>query len=252
MAIILLHYDDLTGEMMFEMIALDADDTLWDNEIYYTQAKDEFVQKLKTYQGDEKAVKERLDEIEEGNVAIYGYGIKSFTLSMIEAAIEISRGGISGKELEAITGLGRKMLSTRVRVFPWTEETLALLAKDWQLMMITKGDVFEQSKKIERTGLLKYFRHVEIVGDKTTAIYRNLLERHRIQSQRFLMVGNSLRSDILPVLELGSKAVYIPYESTWAHEHRVDKELPKDGYYELESLAQLPDLVRRLSRSDRS
>jgi putative hydrolase of the HAD superfamily len=238
--------------MMFEMIALDADDTLWDNEIYYTQAKDEFVQKLKTYQGDEKAVKERLDEIEEGNVAIYGYGIKSFTLSMIEAAIEISRGGISGKELEAITRLGRKMLSTRVRVFPWTEETLALLAKEWQLMMITKGDVFEQSKKIERTGLLKYFRHVEIVGDKTTAIYRNLLERHRIQSQRFLMVGNSLRSDILPVLELGSKAVYIPYESTWAHEHRVDKELPKDGYYELESLAQLPDLVRRLSRSDRS
>jgi len=234
---------------MFEIIALDADDTLWDNEIYYTQAKDEFVQLLKTYHQDENAVKARLDEVEEGNVSIYGYGIKSFSLSMIEAAIEISQGAISGKELEAVAGLGRKMLSTRVRVFPWTEGTLAILAKDWDLMMITKGDVFEQSKKIERTGLLKYFRYVEIVGDKTTAIYQALLERHRIQAQHFLMVGNSLRSDILPVLELGGIAVYIPYASTWAHEHRVDKDLPKDGYYELESLAELPALVRKLSHS---
>jgi putative hydrolase of the HAD superfamily len=234
---------------MFEIIALDADDTLWDNEIYYTQAKDEFVQLLKTYYQDENAVKARLDEVEEGNVSIYGYGIKSFSLSMIEAAIEISQGAISGKELEAVARLGRKMLSTRVRVFPWTEGTLATLAKDWDLMMITKGDVFEQSKKIERTGLLKYFRYVEIVGDKTTAIYQALLERHRIQAQRFLMVGNSLRSDILPVLELGGIAVYIPYASTWVHEHRVDKEIPQDGYYELENLAELPALVRKLSHS---
>jgi putative hydrolase of the HAD superfamily len=234
---------------MFEIIALDADDTLWDNEIYYTQAKDEFVQLLKTYHQDGNAIKARLDEVEEGNVSIYGYGIKSFSLSMIEAAIEISQGAISGKELEAVARLGRKMLSTRVRVFPWTEGTLATLAKDWDLMMITKGDVFEQSKKIERTGLLKYFRYVEIVGDKTTAIYQALLERHRIQAQRFLMVGNSLRSDILPVLELGGIAVYIPYASTWVHEHRVDKEIPQDGYYELENLAELPALVRKLSHS---
>lgn len=233
---------------MFEFIALDADDTLWDNEIYYTQSKEAFVRLLSPYASDGETIKLRLDEIEEGNVAIYGYGIKSFTLSMLEAAIEISQGAISGKELEAIIELGREMLTTRVRVFPWTEETLATLAREWQLMLITKGDVFEQSKKIERTGLLKYFRYVEIVGDKTISTYRTLLERHRISPQRFLMVGNSLRSDILPVLELGGQAVYIPYADTWEHEHRLDRELPKDGYYELENLAQLPELVQRLSR----
>ncbi len=185
---------------MIEFIALDADDTLWDNEIYYTQSKEAFVRLLSPYASQGETIKQRLDEIEEGNVAIYGYGIKSFTLSMLEAAIEISQGTISGGELGAILALGRRMLSTRVRVFPWTEDTLASLAKDWQLMLITKGDVFEQSKKIERTGLLKYFRYVEIVGEKTPATYRTLLERHRIAPQRFLMVGNSLRSDILPVL----------------------------------------------------
>jgi putative hydrolase of the HAD superfamily len=233
---------------MFDIIALDADDTLWDNESFYIHAKEDFVGLLEIYEPDPERVKARLEEIEENNVAIYGYGIKSFLLSMIEAALDISDGLISNEDLEVIIGLGRQMLSSLVQVFPHTEETLAALAQKWDLMLITKGDVFEQNQKIERTGLAKYFRMVEIVGQKTPAVYQALLQRHTIDPRRFLMVGNSLRSDIQPVLALGGQAVYIPYINTWAHEHRVDGELSKDGYYELESLAELPELLERIAK----
>jgi putative hydrolase of the HAD superfamily len=162
---------------MFEIIAFDADDTLWDNEIYYIQAKQEFIKLLASYDNDVEWIERRLDEIEEGNVEIYGYGIKSFTLSMIEAAIEFSRGVISGDELEKIIYIGRRMLNTRVRLFPHTEQVLQELDKKWRLMLITKGDVFEQSLKIERTGLKEYFRYIEIVGAKTASIYNTVFER---------------------------------------------------------------------------
>ena len=235
---------------MIDILAFDADDTLWNNEIYYTRAKEEFVDWLLLYADDGEFVLQRLDEIEEGNVEIYGYGIKSFTLSMIEAAIEISQGLISPEHLEEIISLGRNMLRTPVEIFPHAEEVLARLSQDWEMMLITKGDVFEQSKKIERTGLARYFRHIEIVGEKTSSTYRVLIERHHLNPQRFLMVGNSLRSDILPVLELGGQAVYIPYANTWAHEHKVDHFDTQDGYYEIEHLGQLPELLEqiRLSR----
>jgi len=232
----------------FDIIALDADDTLWDNESFYIQAKADFVALLQRYELSPEQVKARLDMIEEGNVAIYGYGIKSFLLSMVEAAIAISQGEIRGDDLRAVIDLGREMLSSPVKIFPHTEDTLAALSQRWDLMLITKGDVFEQSQKIERTGLAKYFRLVEIVGQKTPAVYRALLKRHNIDPRRFLMVGNSLRSDIQPVLALGGQAVYIPYINTWAHEHRLDGELSKDGYYELESLAELPELLERITK----
>lgn len=231
---------------MYEILAFDADDTLWNNEIYYTQAKDEFANWLRIYEDDGDFVKQRLDEIEDGNVEIYGYGIKSFTLSMIEAAMEISQGMISPEHLEEIISLGRNMLRTPVEVFPHTEEVLAKLSQDWQMMLITKGDVFEQSKKIERTGLAGYFQQIEIVGEKTTPVYRALIQRHYLDPRHFLMVGNSLRSDILPVLELGGKAVYIPYTNTWAHEHKVDHFDTQDGYYEIEHLGQLPELLDQI------
>lgn len=232
---------------MFQIIALDADDTLWDNESLYIDAKQEFVDLLQNYEPDSRLVRSRLEHIEEANVAIYGYGIKSFLLSMIEAALELSDGVISPEHLQRVIGLGRQMLSSSVQIFPHTEETLAALAQKWELMLITKGDVFEQTQKIERTGVAKYFRVVEIVGQKTQDVYRGLLERHQIDPKRFLMVGNSLRSDIQPVLALGGQAVYIPYLNTWAHEHRVEGELSKDGYYELDSLAELPELLEKIS-----
>jgi len=235
------------GYTVFDIIALDADDTLWDNESFYIDAKEEFVDLLQIYEPDTARVKARLEHIEEANVAIYGYGIKSFLLSMVEAALDVSDGLISGEHLQDVIDLGRYMLSSPVQVFPHTEETLAALAQKWGLMLITKGDVFEQSQKIERTGLAKYFRIVEIVGLKTPEVYAGLLQRHKIDPRRFLMVGNSLRSDIQPVLALGGQAVYIPYKNTWAHEHRVEGELSKEGYYELESLAELPALLERIA-----
>jgi putative hydrolase of the HAD superfamily len=236
---------------MFDILAFDADDTLWNNEIYYTQAKDEFVAYLRFYEKDDERIKLRLDEIEEGNVEIYGYGIKSFTLSMLEAALEISQGLIRTEHLGEIIALGRNMLTTPVEVFPQTEAVLAKLAQDWEMMLITKGDVFEQSKKIERTGLGGYFRHIEIVGEKTTPVYRALIQRHRLDPRRFLMVGNSLRSDILPVLELGGQAVYIPYANTWAHEHKVDHFSTHDGYYEVEHLGELPELLEQIRQDEK-
>lgn len=240
------------NEPMFEIIAFDADDTLWENEIYYTQSKGAFVEQLSKYHEDRDWIEQRLDVIEEGNVDIYGYGIKSFTLSMVEAAIELSQGAIGGRELQAVIDLGRHMLSTPVQIFPHTEEVLMELSEKQNLMLITKGDVFEQSIKIERTGLQKYFHHIEIVGVKTTATYRSLFQRYRLDPRYILMVGNSLRSDILPMVELGGHAVYIPYANTWFHEHVDAEDLPHNGYYELEHIGQLPGLLRELYANERS
>jgi putative hydrolase of the HAD superfamily len=232
---------------MIDVIALDADDTLWENEIHYIKAKAEFVRLLGEYHQREEWIEQRLDEIENDNVSIYGYGIKSFTLSMLETAIEISGGRIHGADLERVIALGRGMLTTPVELFPHTRVVLETLSPHWDLMLITKGDQFEQKLKIDRTGLAGYFRQVEIVGEKTPASYHILLERHRIDPQRFLMVGNSLRSDILPVLALGGQAVYIPYANTWAHENDTGSAGRQHGYYELENLGQLPDLINRLA-----
>jgi putative hydrolase of the HAD superfamily len=230
---------------MFDVIAFDADDTLWHNETRYIQAQNRYSQLLSRYHSPEKAA-QRLDEIELQNIRSYGYGIKSFTLSMIEAAIELTDGQITGREVEEILNLGRQMLTARVELFEQTAETLTRLSGNHDLMLITKGDLFEQGRKVERSGLSQHFRYIEIVAEKTAAVYRALLERHRLRAERFLMVGNSLKSDILPVLEIGGRAVYIPYEHTWIHERVVDAEIVRDGYYELEHLGELPALVEKL------
>ncbi len=240
-------FKPLRYRTMLEVIAFDADDTLWHNETRYLQAKSRYSQLLSRYHSPE-GVEQRLDEIELQNVHSYGYGIKSFTLSMIEAAIELSGGEITGREVQEILDLGRQMPIGKVQLFEHAEETVARLSASHALMLITKGDLFEQGEKIERSGLTHYFRYAEIVGEKTAAIYRAILKRHRLNAQRFLMVGNSLKSDILPVLEIGGRAVYIPYEHTWIHERVVDDGVAKDGYCELEHLGQLPALVEELSQ----
>ncbi len=234
---------------MFDMIAFDADDTLWENEIYYRRAKEQFIDLLTPYDNDRERVGSRQDEIEVSNVKIYGYGIKSFILSMLEVALDVSQGSIKADELEVILSIGRQMLDTRVQLFPDCVDVLQELAHDWRLMLITKGDVFEQSLKIERTGLKDFFHYIEIVGTKTNSTYRTIFERYRLDPRRIIMIGNSLRSDILPILELGGRAVYIPYEFTWPHEHIDDQVIPGDGYYELETLQQLPAFIRDLGQN---
>ncbi len=165
---------------MFEVIALDADDTLWDNEYLYSEAKKKFIQLLSEC-SDPEACAQRLDEIEMENVRCYGYGIKSFILSMIEAALELSEGRVAAENIAAILGFAREMLSAEVRLIDGVGETLASLAQNYPLMLITKGDPSEQQRKIEDSGLGVYFRWVEVVADKSPAIYRSILERYGLQ-----------------------------------------------------------------------
>jgi len=231
--------------MKFDIIAFDADDTLWENEGFYRRATEQFLAIFSHYQDEEQA-NQTLDAIERHNVGIYGYGIKSFALSMIEAAITVSSGQASGSEIAQIIQIIKDMLEARVELFEHSEATLARLAEQYDLMLITKGDQFEQERKIQRTGLVKYFRYVEIIGDKSPETYRLLLRKYNLDPTRILMVGNSIRSDILPVLAIGGRAVYIPYEHTWSHEMEIGEQDGDVVYDSLENLGQLVDFISQL------
>jgi len=230
----------------FDVIAFDADDTLWDNETQYTHAKERFAQLLSGYRDPETTIR-HLDETEMENVHSYGYGIKSFTLSMVESALDISGGQVRGSEIQAIIDLANEMLDSEVTLFDHVEETLVNLSADYGLLMITKGDTFEQERKIQRTGLAVYFQYIEIVGEKSAEVYRGILRKYAIDPACFLMVGNSLRSDVLPVVEIGGQAVYVPYQHTWIHETMVDQPIDGEAYHEIEHLGQLPELILDLN-----
>jgi putative hydrolase of the HAD superfamily len=231
---------------MLEVIGFDADDTLWDNEAHYLQAKRACADLLPRKTALEQ-VGRTVDDISIHNAAVYGVGIKSFTLSMVEAAIKLSNGQIQASQIQAIHNLGKRMLAADVVLFDRVSETLAKLSQPFGLMLITKGDLFEQQAKTDRSGLASHFDRVEVVPDKTPSMYRRILEKYTVEPSRFLMVGNPVRSDVLPVLEIGGRAAYIPYEHTWAHERSADDRLPSQGCHQLEHLAQLPALVEMIS-----
>lgn len=231
----------------FEVIAFDADDTLWHNERLYVSAQARFKELLAHYHSPEW-IDERLFQAEMRNLPHFGYGIKAFALSMIETAVDLTEGRISGHDIQAIIDAAKEMLAAEVELLEHVAETIARLADTYALMLITKGDLRDQETKIARSGLGPHFRHVEIVSDKSPESYSRLLKRHAIAPERFLMVGNSLRSDILPVLALGASAVYVPYRLTWAHEVAEPPSAEQPGYYELEHLGLLPGLLDRLEQ----
>jgi putative hydrolase of the HAD superfamily len=231
---------------MFQVIAFDADDTLWENEAYYTGAKQKFASLLSAYETPE-SILHRLDAKEIANIAHLGYGIKSFILSMIETALEVSAGQAPGEVFQGILGLMHAMLAEEVELFPQVVETLAALSKDYPLMLITKGDGVEQERKIARSGIGGYFRYVEVVGEKNETSYRLILDKYRLAPEGFLMIGNSLRSDILPVINLGGLAIYIPQAHTWAHETNVETTPAPGKFFELPHLGELPDLIHKLA-----
>jgi putative hydrolase of the HAD superfamily len=231
----------------FDVIAFDADDTLWHNERLYNEAQARFAQLLSQYHPAEW-VSERLYQTETRNIQHYGYGIKAFALSMIETAVELTEGRVSGQDIKALIDLARGMLTARVQLLDHVIDTIPLIAVSYPLMLITKGDLLDQETKINRSGLGQYFQHIEIVSQKTNQDYQRILERYSIPPERFLMVGNSLRSDILPVLDLGGVAVYVPYESTWQHEAATPPAAGRPGYYAIENLGQLPDLLDELEQ----
>jgi putative hydrolase of the HAD superfamily len=231
----------------FDAIAFDADDTLWHSESLYAAAQEEYRRLLAPY-AETEMIDGVLHQTEMQNLAVYGYGVKGFALSMIEAALELSQRQISGDEVQRVLDLAKQMLSTDVELITGVAEVIARLAATYPLLLITKGDLAHQEAKIEQSGLKPYFRSIEIVTDKTPQSYAALLAHHQIDPAHFLMIGNSLRSDILPVLEIGGQAVHVPYAITWAHEHA---EVPPDQqgrYHELEHIGQLPSLVEQLGQ----
>jgi putative hydrolase of the HAD superfamily len=230
---------------MFDIIAFDADDTLWHNEILYSNALDGFKLLLAPYAPPEQ-VAHALYQTEMRNLAYYGYGIKSYALSMIETAIEVSAGKIDGQGILAVIGLAREMLDANTRLVDHAQEVVNRLSSTYPLMLITKGDLLDQQRKLARSGLKPCFRYIEIVTDKTPESYAALLERYHIDPARFLMVGDSIRSDILPVIALGGCAVHIPYHITWAHEHIDLTDEQRRHFYKLDHLGLLPDLIENL------
>ena len=233
----------------FDVIAFDADDTLWQNEHLYAKSQSSLVELLANYHPPEW-IHEHLYQTEMRNLEHFGYGVKAFALSMIETAIELTEGRISGKALQTLVNMAREMLHADVDLLDHVTETLERLRENYVLMLLTKGDLFEQENKITRSGLGDRFRYIEIVSTKTVPVYKGLLERHSILPGRFLMVGNSLRSDILPLLELGAHAVYIPHELTWQHEHSDSPPAGQAGYFQLEHIGQLPALLERLEATE--
>lgn len=231
---------------MIRMVAFDADDTLWHNESVFAIAHEQYHALLTPYHSQEW-IESRLYATETRNLKQYGYGIKGFTLSMIETAIELTEGRITGSEIERILAFGREMLTAPIQLLDYVQETTATLSQQYPLIMITKGDLFDQEAKIARSGLADYFQAIEIVSEKDAATYRRIMAEHSLRPEEFVMVGNSVKSDILPVLELGACAVHIPYHLTWAHEKAALPDALRGGCVSLEHIGMLPELLKRLN-----
>ncbi len=231
---------------MLDLIAFDADDTLWHTEHLYSDAEARFAELLAPY-GVTGPIEQKLFATESANLRFFGFGIKSFALSMIETAIRLTDGHISGHDIQRVIDLAKGMLSADVQLLDHAEDAVLSLSQSFPLMIITKGDLLDQESKIERSGLGRHFKYIEIVSDKTRDSYAALLARHNLRPEGFLMVGNSLRSDVLPVLALGARAVHVPYRLTWAHERVSPEELAGVQVVELEHLGQLVDWVQQLN-----
>jgi putative hydrolase of the HAD superfamily len=234
---------------MIRTIAFDADDTLWHSEILYNEAQERLVDLLTGFESSGEVLAE-LYQTEMSNLPLYGYGINSFGLSMIETAVRLSNGSVDGHTVQAIIEIIKGMKKEPVRLIDGVAEVIRNLAGDYRLMVITKGDLLDQQAKVERSGLADCFSHIEVVSTKTVEVYRALLTEHRIECHEFVMVGNSPRSDIVPVVALGARAVHIPYPIVWPHE-QADVGLtgtsPAD-YYCLEHIGLLPSLVAELDK----
>jgi putative hydrolase of the HAD superfamily len=224
-----------------KVIAFDADDTLWVNEPYFRTAEKAFCELLKEYVPEEEC-NELLYKFEMQNLPLYGYGIKPFVLSLIEAAITISKKQIPLEIVSEIIAIGKKMLQMPIELIDGIETTLAHLSKKYLLVMATKGDLLDQERKLIKSGLEKYFHHIEVMSDKQPNNYQKLITHLDITPSQFLMIGNSLKSDVLPVLEIGSYAIHIPFHTTWEHE-KVEEEVMHYNFKELKLASELIDLL---------
>ncbi|MEP0132937.1 MAG: HAD family hydrolase [Eudoraea sp.] len=207
-----------------KVVGFDADDTLWVNETYFREAEERFANLLENYETKNK-VDQELFKMEMNNLELYGYGIKGFMLSMIESAMELSNNHIPPQTITEILNLGKSMIARPVELLQGVEEVLQKLANKYRLIVLTKGDLLDQERKLERSGLTKYFHHVEVLSDKKEENYKNLLDHLEINVNEFLMIGNSLKSDVIPILNIGARAVHVPFHTTWAHEQVTQEEM---------------------------
>lgn len=200
-----------------KVIGLDADDTLWVNETFFREAEKEFSKLLSRFETPNK-IDQELFKIEIANLPVYGYGIKAFVLSMLEAGLKISNGKLTTEEVEAILHIGKKMINHPVELLEGVTETLSALEHRYRLILITKGDLLDQERKLAKSDLVHYFHHIEVLSEKNEENYSALLNQLNVKPSEFLMVGNSLKSDVLPLVNIKSQAVHVPFHTTWQHE----------------------------------
>ncbi|MDV7187656.1 HAD family hydrolase [Lutibacter sp. TH_r2] len=225
-----------------KVIAFDADDTLWVNEPYFRETEQKFAELLKEFLPEDEINKE-LFKVEIKNLSLYGYGIKGFMLSMIETASKITNGSGKIQLINKIIKLGKQMLNKPIELLDGVEQVLKSLNGDYRLVLATKGDLLDQERKLIKSGLEKHFHHIEIMSDKKSVDYKKLLKHLDCKPEHFLMIGNSVKSDVLPVLKIGAKAVHVPFHTTWSHEE-VNGSLAEYNYLEVENISEISKFLK--------
>jgi putative hydrolase of the HAD superfamily len=217
-----------------KVIGFDADDTLWHNEQYFLDAEKQFWELLEDFLPQHASARE-LMRTEMQNIGLYGYGIKAFTLSMIEAAIAITNGTITSAGISEIIGYGKDMLGKPIELIEGVEDVLTQLQGKYRLVVVTKGDLLDQQRKLVKSGIEDYFHHIEIVSEKNDEEYTKLIKHLDVEPTEFVMVGNSLKSDVLPVLNIGGHGMHVPYHTTWIHE-QINTKIEHKHFYELKTI----------------
>lgn len=238
--------------MQIAAIGFDADDTLWHNEDHFNATEEAFADIVAPWATPDEA-RALLLTTETHNLELFGYGVKSFTLSMIEAAMELSGGAIGTADLAVLLDRGKAMLARPAELLPNVREVVESLSERHPLLLITKGDLHHQERKVQLSGMAHHFAAIEVISEKDTTSYARILQRHSIDATRFVMIGNSVKSDVLPAVALGAVGVHIPYTFTWAHEvveshhvHQAERNVDGARYWELDAIGEVPALIQRL------
>lgn len=225
-----------------KVIAFDADDTLWVNETYFREAEHQFAKLFTAFETENK-IEQELFKTEIKNLELYGYGVKGFMLSMIECALEISNNNLNPVLLNNVLNIGKEMLEKPIELLEGVEEVLKKLQGKYKLIVATKGDLLDQERKLEKSGLLHYFHHIEVMSDKKENDYKKLLSHLDIEAKELLMIGNSLRSDILPLVKIGASAIHVPFHTTWAHDEVSVLEQSKSTYKTVKKIKEILSII---------
>ncbi len=225
-----------------KVIGFDADDTLWVNETYFREAELAFGKLMQSFETI-NTIDQELFKIEINNLPIYGYGIKGFILSMMETALKLSNNQLSNHTMQAILDIGKNMLNKPVELLDGVEQVLKTLSKSHRLILATKGDLLDQERKLEKSGIDHYFHHIEVLTDKKENNYTKLLNHLDILPAEFLMIGNSLKSDILPLINIGASAIHVPFHTTWEHEKVHPSQIKNNQHHTIDNLNQLLPLL---------